>query len=123
MLKNRKRNKLKTKQKFLFAETIEAKTDSAKPASTKKSSSSRSRPTSSIQNNKNRTSIGPTNEVVNGIADDEELEQAATKIQAAFRGHKSRKSMKQADKPDTQSSDATEDLANEFRADDPGRLV
>ncbi|KAI4472085.1 neuromodulin [Holotrichia oblita] len=104
---------------YAHDQTIEDKADSAKTASTKKSSSSHSRPTSGLQNNKVRTSAGPINEAVNGIGDDEELEQAATKIQAAFRGHKSRKSMKQADKPDTQAADATEDLANEFRADDP----
>lgn len=73
-----------------------------------------------MRTSKVRNSTHQITEAVNGIGDEGGLEQAATKIQAAFRGHKTRQSMKQADKPDAQqAADATEDLANEFRADDP----
>ncbi|GJQ78750.1 hypothetical protein Trydic_g2784 [Trypoxylus dichotomus] len=99
---------------------IADRTDSAKTVTVRKSSSSRSRSLSVARDNTVRTSTSPVSEAVNGISAEEELDQAATKIQAAFRGHKTRKSMKQADKPGTaQTSNATEDLANEFRADDP----
>lgn len=51
------------------------------------------------------------------------LEDAATKIQAAFRGHQTRKSMKQADKPSVSEPEpepSQEQLEAEFRADDKG---
>lgn len=53
-----------------------------------------------------------------------ELEGAAVKIQAAFRGHQSRKTMKQADKPNVsvpEPEPSQEQLEAEFRADDKGK--
>lgn len=54
--------------------------------------------------------------------DSEDLGEAATKIQAAFRGHQTRKSMKQGDKPANnaaaESEPTQEELEAEFRADD-----
>lgn len=52
-------------------------------------------------------------------------EQAATKIQAAFRGHRTRKSMsmktsKQQQQPEPQPTKA--ELEAEFRADDKGKM-
>lgn len=46
-------------------------------------------------------------------------EEAATKIQAAFRGHQTRKSMKQPGKQD-ESEPTPEQLREEFRSDDTG---
>lgn len=55
-----------------------------------------------------------------------ELEGAATKIQAAFRGHQTRKNMKQADKPNVSEPEpepTQEELEAEFRADDVGKFI
>ncbi|KAL3275963.1 hypothetical protein HHI36_020695 [Cryptolaemus montrouzieri] len=46
---------------------------------------------------------------------DKDLEEAATKIQAAFRGHQSRKSMKQPE------HDKQGDISDELSLDDPGK--
>lgn len=46
-------------------------------------------------------------------------ELAAAKIQAAFRGHQTRKNMKQADNP-VEAEPSKEQLEAEFRADDEG---
>ncbi|OWR48094.1 hypothetical protein KGM_201220 [Danaus plexippus plexippus] len=50
-------------------------------------------------------------------------EEAATKIQAAFRGHKTRKSisMKAANKNDPEPEPTKAELEAEFRADDKGK--
>lgn len=50
-------------------------------------------------------------------------EVAATKIQAAFRGHKTRKSMKQPEKSTAGDSEASkQEMEAEFRPDDQGML-
>lgn len=55
-------------------------------------------------------------------AEPQEEEEAATKIQAAFRGHQTRKSMKQPDKSAASEPEPSqEQLEAEFRADDVGR--
>lgn len=56
-----------------------------------------------------------------------ELEDAALKIQAAFRGHQTRKTMKQGDKPkvtepEPEPEQTQEQLEAEFRADDKGMI-
>lgn len=51
-----------------------------------------------------------------------EEEAAATKIQAVFRGHQTRQTMKQADNKQTAEPEPTrEQLEAEFRADDAGK--
>ncbi|KAL1516915.1 hypothetical protein ABEB36_000747 [Hypothenemus hampei] len=46
-------------------------------------------------------------------------EEAATKIQAVFRGHRTRKSMKQPQTQPQEHEPTREELENEFRLDDP----
>ncbi|KAK1135677.1 hypothetical protein K0M31_000262 [Melipona bicolor] len=64
-----------------------------------------------------------------GKDEEKEREEAATRIQAAFRGHHARKSMKETESSTKQTgtksnSDPTkEQLQQEFRADDKGECV
>ncbi|XP_022909306.1 neuromodulin isoform X2 [Onthophagus taurus] len=92
----------------------QALTNEIKEAVAKKVSESSDR-------NKETTKI-PETKIVNleneKSPETEGLEEAATKIQAAFRGHQTRKTMKQADKPE-KNAETAEDLANEFKPDDP----
>lgn len=55
-------------------------------------------------------------------AEEKEEEQAATKIQAAFRGHQTRKSMKQPEKSGAaaEPEPTRQELEAEFRPDDQG---
>lgn len=60
--------------------------------------------------------------------EERDLDDAAIKIQAAYRGHKSRKSMKQGDKPSAAAEKdehvpTKEELEAEFKADDPGNWI
>lgn len=81
------------------------------------------------QNDKNKTDSSTQNgkktESEQGAIEGEE-EEAATKIQAAFRGHKARQSMKQpatnkAVQEQHEAEPTREQLEEEFRADDQGR--
>lgn len=62
-----------------------------------------------------------------GEPTDQEETAAATKIQAVFRGHQTRRTMKQADgkqQPQEQEPEPTrEQLEAEFRADDVGKSL
>lgn len=104
----------------LFIDKIEEKSASAKTIVLKAEEVK----TESLRNN-----IGETN-LRSGEEDDDdeledaaELEGAATKIQAVFRGHQTRKTMKQAERANVsvpEPEPTQEQLEAEFRADDKG---
>lgn len=81
--------------------------------------------TSSHNNNKETNLVS---DLVGGEEEEDiaELEGAATKIQAVFRGHQTRKTMKQADRPNVSEPEpeqTKEQLEAEFRADDAGNTT
>jgi hypothetical protein len=56
------------------------------------------------------------------LKDKSDLEEAAVKIQAAFRGHQTRNNMKQPGKHE-ETEPSPQQLEEEFRADDTGKNV
>ncbi|CAD1479759.1 unnamed protein product, partial [Heterotrigona itama] len=101
----------------------------AESSPTKVESQEASQKRSQEAGSKNSSESGKQEAKEEGKDGDKEREEAATRIQAAFRGHHARKSMKETESSTKQtgtksnSEPTKEQLQQEFRADDKGECV